>query len=187
MVLTYYDSIFVFKNYNILILYDYRYYCDFIILFNIVIRKITGVYVFGTHVRIRTPYILLIDAFELWCWRRLLRIAWTDINTNVWVIGNIKSEWTLESRIIKASLCDLGHVIRTGGMEYEVMEGRMGGYRSRGRPRQRWLDSIKKNFSVTIFIMMRASRYRRSWSAAVIDIAGVVYDSTAQITGLIYS
>ena len=54
MVLTHYESIFVFKNYNILIFYDYRYYCDVKILFNMLIPYITGVSVFGTHVRIRT-------------------------------------------------------------------------------------------------------------------------------------
>ena len=47
----------------------------------------------------------MIDAFELWCWKRLLRVTWTDIKTNVWVIDNIKPEWMLESRIVKASLC----------------------------------------------------------------------------------
>ena len=59
MVLTIYDSLFVFKNYNILILYDYRYYCDFNILFNILIPLITGVSVFGTHVRIWVPYVII--------------------------------------------------------------------------------------------------------------------------------
>ena len=54
----------------------------------------------------------MIDAFELWCWRRLLRVTWTDRKTNVWVIDNIKPEWTLESRIVKASLCYFCHVIR---------------------------------------------------------------------------
>ena len=59
MVLTFYDSLFVFKNYNILILYDYRYYCDFRILFNLLIPQITGVSVFGTYVRIRTPFVII--------------------------------------------------------------------------------------------------------------------------------
>ena len=68
----------------------------------------------------------MIDAFELWCWRRLLRLTWIDRKTNVWVIDNIKPEWTLESRIVKAPLCYFSHVIRAGGMEYEVMVGRMG-------------------------------------------------------------
>ena len=59
MVLTFYDSLFVFKNYNILILYDYRYYCDFKIVFKLLIPYITGMSVLITHVRIRTPYIPL--------------------------------------------------------------------------------------------------------------------------------
>ena len=79
--------------------------------------------------------------------------------------------WTLESRIVKASLCYFGHVIKAGVMEYEVMVGRMGCYRSTGRSRQRWLDSINKNFYGTIFNMILASRFRRSWIAANIDIA----------------
>ena len=45
----------------------------------------------------------MIDAFELWCWKRLLRVTWTDRKTNVWVIDNIKLEWTLELRIVKDS------------------------------------------------------------------------------------
>ena len=77
----------------------------------------------------------MIDALELWCWRRLLRVTLTDRKENVWVIDNIKLKWTLVSRIVKASLCYIGDVIRADGMEYEVMVGRMGGYRSRGRPR----------------------------------------------------
>ena len=58
----------------------------------------------------------MIDAFELWCWRRLLRVTWIDRKTHVWIIDNTKPEWTLESRIVKASLCYFGHVIRAGGM-----------------------------------------------------------------------
>ena len=67
-----------------------------------------------------------IDAFELWCWRHLPSITWTDRNKNIWVINNIKLELKLESRIVKASLCYFGHGLRTGGMEYEVMLGGMG-------------------------------------------------------------
>ena len=59
MVLTFYDSLFLIKNYNILILYDYRYYCEFNILFNLLIPYITGVSVFGTYVRIRTPCVII--------------------------------------------------------------------------------------------------------------------------------
>ena len=114
---------------------------------------------------------LLIYIYIYYIWRRLLRVTWIDRKTNVWVIDNIKLEWMIESRIVKASLCYFGHVIRAGGMEYEVIVGRIEGYISRGRPRQRWLDSIKKNFHGTIYNMIRASRCRRSWRAAVIDVA----------------
>ena len=76
--------------------------------------------------------------FWIMVWRRrLLRVTWIDRKTNIWVIDNIKPEWTLESRIVKVSLCYFGHVIRAGGMEYEVMVRRMGGYRSRRRPWKR--------------------------------------------------
>ena len=96
----------------------------------------------------------------------------------------------MDSRIVKASLCYFGHVIIAGVMKYEVMVGRMGGYRSRGRPRQIWLDSIKKNFYGTIFKMIRASRCRvggprRSLRAAVIDFARVRIRLDGQVNRLI--
>ena len=78
-----------------------------------------------------------IDAFELWCWRRVLRVSWMERNTNIWIIENIKPEWTLESRVPRAALSYFGHVVRAGGMEDDVMLGRMNGARRRGRPRQR--------------------------------------------------
>ena len=66
-----------------------------------------------------------IDAFELWCWRRVLRVSWMERKTNIWIIENIKPEWTLESRLPKAALSYFGHVVRAGGMEDDVMIGRM--------------------------------------------------------------
>ena len=107
------------------------------------------------------------DAFELFCWRRLIRVTWANRKTNVWVIDNIKPEWTLESRIVKESLFYFVHIIRAGGMEYEVKLGRMGSYRSRGRR----MYSINNNFYGTIFSMMRALRCRKSRRASVIDVA----------------
>ena len=71
-----------------------------------------------------------IDAFELWCWRRVLRVSWMERNTNIWIIENIKPEWTLESMVPKAALSYFGHVVRAGGMEDDVMLGRMNGARA---------------------------------------------------------
>ena len=68
--------------------------------------------------------------------------------TNISIIENIKLEWTLESRVI-------GHVVRAGGMEDDVMLGRMNGSRKRGRPRQRWLDTLKGYASGAIINNMR--------------------------------
>ena len=83
-----------------------------------------------------------IDAFELSCWRRVLRVSWMGRKTNIWIIENIMPEWTLESRVSKAVLSYFGHAVRAGGMEDDVMLGRMNGARRRGRPRQRWLDTL---------------------------------------------
>ena len=101
-----------------------------------------------------------IDAFELWCWRRVLRVSWMERKTNISIIESIKPEWTLESRVTKA---DFGHVVRAGGMEDDMMLGRMNanGARKRGRPRQRWVDILKGYASgATISNMRRDARER---------------------------
>ena len=59
------------------------------------------------------------DAFELWCWRRALRVSWMERKTNISIIENIKQEWILESRVTKAALSYFGHVVRAEGMEDE--------------------------------------------------------------------
>ena len=84
-----------------------------------------------------------IDAFELWCWRRVLRVSWMERKTNISIIENIKPEWALESRVTKAALSYFGRVVRAGGMEDDVMLGRMKGARKSGRLRQRYLDRLK--------------------------------------------
>ena len=113
-----------------------------------------------------------IDAFELWCWRRVLRVSWMERKTNIWIIENIKPEWTLESRVPKAALSYFGHVVRAGGMEDDVMLGRMNGARRRGRPRQRWLDTLMGYSSgATISTMRRYARDRAGWRGAATAIA----------------
>ena len=113
-----------------------------------------------------------IDAFELWCWRRVLRVSWMERKTNIWIIENIKPEWTLESRVPKAALSYFGHVVRAGGMEDDVMLRRMNGARRRGRPRQRWLDTFMGYSSgATISNMRRYARDRAGWRGAATDVA----------------
>ena len=113
-----------------------------------------------------------IDAFELWCWRRVLRVSWMERKTNIWIIENIKPEWTLESRVPKAALSYFGHVVRAGGMEDDVMLGRMNGVRRRGRPRQTWLDTLKGYSSgATISNMRRDAGDRAGWRGAATAVA----------------
>ena len=113
-----------------------------------------------------------IDAFELWCWRRILSVSWMERKTNISIIENIKPEWTLESRVTKAALSYFGHMVRAGGMEDDVMLGRMNGARKRGRPRQRWLDTLKGYASgATISKMRRDARDREGWRGAAMAVA----------------
>ena len=103
--------------------------------------------------------------------------------TNIWIIENIKPEWTLESRVTKA-LRYFGHVMRAGGMEDDVMFERMNGARKIGRPRQRCLDTLKGYPSGAIVSNMRRdARDRAGWrgAATVPRLSpGVGCDSTAQ-------
>ena len=122
-----------------------------------------------------------IDAFELWCWRRVLRVSWMERKTNLSIIENIKPEWTLESRVPKAALSYFWHAVRAGGMEDDVMLGRMNGARRRGRPRQRWLDTLVGYSSgATISNMRQYARDRAGWRGADTLSPGVGCDSTAQ-------
>ena len=92
--------------------------------------------------------------------------------TNISIIESIKPEWTLESRVTKAALSYFGHVVRAGGMEYDVMLGRMNGARKRGRPRQRWLDTLKGYANgTTISNMRQDARDRAGWRGAAMVVA----------------
>ena len=96
-----------------------------------------------------------IDAFEMWRWRRVVRVPWMERKMNVWVLENIKPEVTLESIVAQAALTNVGHVVRQErGMENDVMLGEMTGKRRRGRPRTRWLDNVN-NIKVPSINSMR--------------------------------
>ena len=111
-----------------------------------------------------------IEAFELLCWRRVLRVSCMERKTNIWIIENIKREWTLESRLPKAALSYFGHVVRAGRMEDGVMLGGMNG--ARRRPIQRWLDKLKWYSSgATISNMRRNARDRAGWRGAAGAVA----------------
>ena len=92
--------------------------------------------------------------------------------TNISIIENIKPEWTLESSLTKAALSYFGHVASAGGMEEDVMLGRMNGARRRGRPGQIWLDTLNGYASgATISNMRRYARDRAGWRGAATGVA----------------
>ena len=99
----------------------------------------------------------------------------------LWIIENIKPEWTLESRLAKAALSYFGHVARAGVMEDDVMLGIMNGARKRGRPIQRWLDTLKGYSSgATISNMRRDARDKAGWRGATTAVSRgrMLFDGT---------
>ena len=84
-----------------------------------------------------------IDAFELWCWRRLLRVPWTARRSNQSILKEVNPEYSLEGQMLKLKLQYFGHLIqRTDSLEKTLMMGKIEGRRRRGRQRMRWLDGI---------------------------------------------
>ena len=84
-----------------------------------------------------------IDAFELWCWRRLLRVPWTGRRSNQSILKAISPGWSLEGRMLKLKLQYFGHLMqRVDSLEKTLMLGGIGGRRRRGRQRMRWLASL---------------------------------------------
>ena len=92
-----------------------------------------------------------IDAFELWCWRRLLRIPWTARRSNHSILKEISPQYLLEGLILKLKLQYFGHLMqRTDSLEKTLMLGKIKGRRSRGQQRMRWLDGITDSMDMSL-------------------------------------
>ena len=92
-----------------------------------------------------------IDAFELWCWRRLLRVPWTARRLNQSILKEISSEYSLEGLMLKLKLQYFGHMMRrTDSLEKTLMLGKIEGRRRRGRQRMRWLDGITNTMDMSL-------------------------------------
>ena len=105
-----------------------------------------------------------IDASELWCWRRLLRVPWTERRTNQSILKEIKPEYTLEGLTLKLKLQYFGHLMwRTDSLEKSLMLGKIGGRSRRGQQKMRWLDGITDLMDMSLVV----GNEGEAWCAAV--------------------